>query len=381
MEIRVKGQEREEVDIVIFGNIDRNGFEDEYWNKIQPKLFFKMNKISNISSDLRKYFTLELELPNSSKDLGEKFGKKWLLKINKVGKTNIDEENKIFNLSYADFEIFLNNNSIMLIKRLKNGINNVIKNGVNPQISTKNRNTLIFGEETFQDYVKDTENVIPFIKNVILETKNKITDKITNSQKDRVKKEYDDLLSKPKIKEKDLQDFIINNKSILLSEGVYVGAEEKFSNIFGDRTKNSFFDILIITKYGVAKIIELKKHDEYILKYDKSHNKFIPTPATSAAISQLNNYLRIISRNENGEAEDIGIKKGYEPFSEGMLIIGMSNNLYDPKQSSLKGVIKSEADEMARAELLSLSFNQKNLNIITYDDFVNLATNKTDEND
>ena len=64
-------------------------------------------------------------------------------------------------------------------------------------------------------------------------------------------------------------------------------------------------DIITCNRYGFLDLIELKRNDAYLFKFDPSHNNFVPTSDLSTAISQLNNYLQVIHMHINQKTHKI----------------------------------------------------------------------------
>ncbi len=136
-------------------------------------------------------------------------------------------------------------------------------------------------------------------------------------------------------------------------------------------------DIITCNRYGFLDIIELKKSDEYLFKFDDSHNNFVPTPALSSAISQLNNYLQIIPyAYTEKDAQNKGLQ-----CASGMLMIGDKNHLIKRNNKHLDEYMKkndlSEDDInfIAQKELRKLNYSYSYIQIILYDELINTLEN------
>jgi len=142
-----------------------------------------------------------------------------------------------------------------------------------------------------------------------------------------------------------------------------------------DRKTDSSIDYLYMNKYGFIDIVELKKAEEFMFKWDKSHDNFIPTSSLSSAISQLNQYLMLLPYDKN---KGIRLVDGAESAS-GLLIIGKKDYLMK-KKSIDDYMIKYNLSEIEvfkklRLALRHLNYSLANVEVILYDELLDNLDN------
>lgn len=164
--------------------------------------------------------------------------------------------------------------------------------------------------------------------------------------------------------------------------------EVKADHRLTQRKKDSFYDIITLNRYGFLDIVELKKSDFNLFRYDKSHDTVYPNPDLSKAISQLINYLMILpsaySKDkvitlENGDIEKVrNPLKGTES-AKGLLIIGNSNTMLS-KTDFNKVLEERKIDEMElklqlKLYLRELNYSMSHIEIVTYDELLSNLKN------
>ncbi len=131
-------------------------------------------------------------------------------------------------------------------------------------------------------------------------------------------------------------------------------------------------DIITCNRFGFLDIIELKRSDMFLFKFDNSHNKLVPTSTLSSALSQLNGYLQIIPyAYETQKAKDQGLE-----CASGMLLIGDNDHLVKENDTLKKYMqdnnltienIKYEAQK----ELRKLNYSYSHMQVVLYDELIN----------
>lgn len=135
------------------------------------------------------------------------------------------------------------------------------------------------------------------------------------------------------------------------------------------RMSDSRLDILTINRYGFLDLVELKRSDEYLFKFDNSHDNIVPTSSLSTAISQVNNYLMLLPYSK-----DIGeLTKGAESAT-GMLIIGSTKYLMRPGDISAyaqkHNIQESIVNKKIRKALRDLNYSYSHIQIALYDEIL-----------
>lgn len=325
-------------------------------------------------------------------ELIQKFGKGWTLRI-VPGEGDYNQEfiDKTFILYYDDYEKFYKDH-----KKVKESAKAVSE---------------LFDEEKIPNSKKITQVI-----NQMAKRSNEFS--FTNQEKDSIAEDIPEILinSNIKLKKDDvfdinkvaIQDVIKIGRGILNKDRTvkkYIGAKdinkedawqkyfEKYGNylLFGnvkldpkvcldkDKTKSlndKYPDIITCNRYGFLDIIELKKSDEYLFKFDKSHNNLVPTSALSSAISQLNNYLQIIPY---AYTEEDAQNKGLQCAS-GMLMIGDNMHLVRESKDLEEYMKRNSLDNdylhlWAQKELRKLNYSYSYIQVILYDELINTLEN------
>lgn len=339
-----------------------------------------------------------------------------------------DELLKLFNVS----------NVIELKDKIDNKIRLMFKVGIGQMKYDKKTNTVIVYMDSFKnDIIKPAEDIKKAKKTLekIMRRENVSSLEVTKimkvisdgfenfslSEKDKVEiaKTIPDLIKKGKIKIslKDItdinrdrlidivkmgRDLILKKNGIEKKLGVdreIIGKEaawQKYFKLYGSyllfgsveetipesilstnselRKGTSRLDFLTINRYGFLDIVELKKSDEYLFKYDSSHDNIVPTPALSTAISQINNYLMLLPYdNKKGE-----LIKGSESAT-GMLVFGTSQTLMKKESilnyQSKTGMSMENINTKLRKALRDLNYSYSHIQIVLYDELLDNLDN------
>lgn len=131
-------------------------------------------------------------------------------------------------------------------------------------------------------------------------------------------------------------------------------------------------DIITCNRYGFLDIIELKRSNMFLFKFDNSHKKLVPTSVLSSALSQLNGYLQIIPyAYETQKSKDQGLE-----CASGMLLIGDTNHLVKTS-TTLNDYMKEndlnigDIEYEAQKELRKLNYSYSHMQVVLYDELIN----------
>lgn len=370
----------------VFGRIE---------NQVNKKKYYKSHFFSK--NEFKKTFKEYLyNINNISKkeELVELFGKEWTLRIADGTSDKcceIDSENKVFTIYYDDYEKFYQDNKL-------------VKN---------NSNTI----KDLYDYTKipNSNNVTNIIEK-ISERSSEIV--FNDEQKESLSDSIPDILINNNIKLKKTDVFDINKLAIndvieigrgilsknrkyekkleikdIANEDAWQKYFEKYGNylLFGnvklnpkecldkEKTKalnDKYPDLITCNRYGFLDLIELKKSDLYLFRFDKSHNNLVPTSDLSSAISQLNNYLQIIPyAYKTKDSQDKGLQ-----CASGMILIGDNNHLVKNSRD-LEGYMakhnleKNQINFWAHQELRKLNYSYSYIQVVLYDELIDNLEN------
>lgn len=130
-------------------------------------------------------------------------------------------------------------------------------------------------------------------------------------------------------------------------------------------------DIITCNRFGFLDIIELKRSDIFLFKFDNSHNKLVPTSTLSSALSQLNGYLQIIPyAYETQKAKDQGLE-----CASGMLLIGDKDHLVKESDTLKKymndnNITIESIKYEAQKELRKLNYSYSHMQVVLYDELI-----------
>lgn len=370
----------------VFGRIE---------NLVNKKKYYKSHLFSkNEFKKTFKEYLYNINKISKKEELVELFGKEWTLRIADGTSDKcceIDSENKVFTIYYDDYEKFYQDNKL-------------VKN---------NSNTI----KDLYDYTKipNSNNVTNIIEK-ISERSNEIV--FSDEQKESLSDSIPDILINNNIKLKKTDVFDINKLAIndvieigrgilsknrkyekkleikdIANEDAWQKYFEKYGNylLFGnvklnpkecldkEKTKalnDKYPDLITCNRYGFLDLIELKKSDLYLFRFDKSHNNLVPTSDLSSAISQLNNYLQIIPyAYKTKDSQDKGLQ-----CASGMILIGDNNHLVKNSQD-LEGYMakhnleKNQINFWAHQELRKLNYSYSYIQVVLYDELIDNLEN------
>lgn len=167
-----------------------------------------------------------------------------------------------------------------------------------------------------------------------------------------------------------------------------VEKEVKADRRLTQRTKDSFYDIITLNRYGFLDIVELKKSDFILFQYDDSHDTVYPTKNLSKSISQLINYLMIMPSAygeereimlENGEKEKVRDPLKGAESAKGLLIIGNSEHMLSEsdfiKVMKVRNIDKNTLKMQMKLYLRELNHSLTHIEIVTYDELLSNLKN------
>lgn len=361
--------------------------------EVPVEKYFKSHLFNKneLSSTLKEYLYIVNDLTRSE-DLLQKFGDGWTLKIVPgEGDYNGKYEEKIFTLYYDDYEKFYHDK-----KQIRNSAKAIselfdFKKKPNSKQITK-----------IIDKISERSSELCFSEQEKSNISNSIPNILMNND---IKLKKDDVFDINKVAIREVIDIgrgILNknNKVLKYIDAKDVNKEdawqkyfEKYGNylLFGnvrlnpkecldkEKTKalnNKYPDLITCNRYGFLDIIELKKSDEYLFKFDDSHNNLVPTSSLSSAISQLNNYLQIIPY---AYMEEDAQNKGLQCAS-GMLLIGDKKHLIKESTHLKRFRGKNDLSEdylnfWAQKELRKLNYSYSYIQVVLYDELINTLEN------
>lgn len=149
-------------------------------------------------------------------------------------------------------------------------------------------------------------------------------------------------------------------KNILIIQQGYIAAIEKLNTVVGG---TKFPDFCLVTHDNYLDILEIKKPDTAILKFDKSRGNYFWDPELAKAVIQVENYIESIQHN--ADAIRNFILDNYKIHLKvlrprGIILAGDTRKFTATKQ----------ADDF---RLLSLS--TKNIQFVTYDELLSRLQN------
>ncbi len=279
------------------------------------------------------------------------------------------------------------------IKRLKKGIDRLSKGeSVSSHEYTDLVAAVVGGVENVELSEKDRRELARVIPELIRKGDVKISLKdITDINKDRLRDIVclgRDLLSKKKGVEKRLdvaredigkeyawQKFFEMYGSYLLFGSIEEKLPEEWLRTASSlRSKDSRLDFLTINRYGFLDVVELKKADEFLFKFDESHDNIVPTVKLSTAISQVNNYLMMLPY----DSKKGDLRKGAESAT-GMLVIGSNKSLMKKdvmdRYASKTSMSIDDVKIKIRKALRDLNYSYAHIQIVLYDELLDNLEN------
>jgi hypothetical protein len=144
----------------------------------------------------------------------------------------------------------------------------------------------------------------------------------------------------------------IQSKILLIQQG-YIRAVEKMNIGIGEV---KFPDFSLVTHDNYLDILEIKKPDTPILKYDSSRNNYYWDAEISRAIIQVENYLANVSRFAS-EVRSFILDK-----------YAINLKVVRPRGIILAGDARTFTEQKQKDDFRLLSHGLKNVNILTYDE-------------
>lgn len=361
--------------------------------EVPAKKYFKSHLFSKneLNSKFKEYLYI-INNVTRTEELINKFGEGWTIKIvSGEGDYNKEIKDKIFILYYDDYEKFYNDKKqIRDSAKAISELFNMEKKPNSKQISqvigkiSERSNELCFTEQEKQEI---SENIPEILMNNDIKLKkddvfdiNKVAIRdVINIGRGILNKDFrvlKDIGAKDINKEDAWQKYFEKYGNYLLFGNVKLNPKECLDKEKTKDLNNRYPDIITCNRYGFLDIIELKRSDEYLFKFDDSHNNFVPTPALSSAISQLNNYLQIIPyAYTEADAQNKGLQ-----CASGMLMIGDKKHLVKSTIHLKKYMEKNKLDEdyinfTAQKELRKLNYSYSYIQVILYDELINTLEN------
>jgi len=151
----------------------------------------------------------------------------------------------------------------------------------------------------------------------------------------------------------------IQNKILLIQQG-YIRAIEKMNIGIGEV---KFPDFSLVTHDNYLDILEIKKPDTPILKFDSSRNNYYWDAEISRAIIQIENYLANVSRFAS-EVRSFILDK-----------YAINLKVVRPRGIILAGDARTFTEQKQKDDFRLLSHGLKNVNILTYDELATRLNN------
>lgn len=370
----------------VFGKIE---------NLVNKRKYYKTHLFSK--NEFKKTFREYLyNINNISKkeELVKLFGNEWTLRIadgTSETSCDIDKENKIFTIYYDDYERYYQDN-----KLVKNNSNTIRDLYDYTKIPSSNNVTNIIGkiaersdEIVFNDDQKERlSDSIPdiLINNNIKLKKTDVFDINKLAINDVIEigrgiltknRRYEKILDTKDITKEDAwQKYFEKYGNYLLFGNVKLNPKECLDKDKTEALNDKYPDLITCNRYGFLDLIELKKSDLYLFKFDDSHNNLVPTPDLSSAISQLNNYLQIIPyAYKTKDSQEKGLQ-----CASGMILIGDNNHLVQDSKHLRDYMMKHNLEKnqinfWAHQELRKLNYSYSYIQVVLYDELIDNLEN------
>ena len=353
---------------------------DEY-----HKTHIYANENGEITSELKRYLYEVFGVSNAESLINNAVGLELIIKDG-YGKPEIDLKTKKACIYYGSFEMFYNGKKE--ISKATSAIKKLYENKSPSTLQISRVLSKISEKSDELNFKKSEKNLIassiPNILNsngiklkkddVIDINKVEIMDIVELGRK-IIKKDRSILKEFPATeigRESIWQQYFNKYGTYLLFGSIKLDPQKCLSKDFTKECNDKYPDILTCNRFGFLDVIELKRSDKYLFIFDGSHNKFVPTPYLSSALSQLNGYLQIIPYAYIPEDAQ---KQGLECAS-GMLIAGCKDYLYNRNQTALLDWMekynKSE-DEVyfeCQKELRRLNYSYSHMQVVLYDELI-----------
>lgn len=375
--------------VMVFHGVFEKIINEVDSSKYHKSYLFNNNEFTKI---FREYL-YEINHISRKEELENKFGSSWTLRIvNKCDKENvINLEKKEFILDYSEYEKYYSSKkqiskSSKVLKELFDdnkkpntvGITNIIK-----KISDRS-NEMVFSQEQKKDLSKSIPEIL--INNNIKLEKQDVFDinKVAIEEVIEIgrgilnkEKKYEKILNINDISKEDAwQKYFEIYGSYLLFGNVRLNPKECLDKSKTGAINDKYPDLITCNRYGFLDIIELKKSDLYLFKFDNSHNNFVPTSDLSSAISQLNNYLQIIPYAYKAkDAQEKGLQ-----CSSGMILIGDKKHLVKEgkhlnEYKEKNNLSNEDIIFIVQQELRKLNYSYSYIQVVLYDELIDNLEN------
>lgn len=409
-QVAIKSMEQIEKQDIIFNKVEIKYKDEKSFN---PKMYFQVYKdgIGTINGNMKDILFEIFEVSKLS-DLLEQVQGNWTIIFTEGNKYHsINRKNKTVTI-YKELaeEVVKSNKRKSDIRKIANSF---YKNNGEKKISSLD---IIKAVEFARDLTKNFKmtdrhkqefiKMIPeMIKNGEIKLKQEDISEMNKKQIDEIVDLGYDILNRKRGTEKKLGikfdqihkeiawqkyfekygDYLLFGSTNITEK---VEKEIKADHRLTQRKKDSFYDIITLNRYGFLDIVELKKSDFNLFRYDKSHDTVYPNPDLSKAISQLINYLMIMpsaySKDkeitlENGATEKVrNPLKGTES-AKGLLIIGNSDAMLSKsdfdKVLEERKIGEIELKLQLKLYLRELNYSMSHIEIVTYDELLSNLKN------
>ena len=370
----------------VFGRIE---------NKVKNQKYYKSHMFSN--NEFTKFFReylYNINAISTKEELEKLFGNDWTLQIldgYSEHSCKIDYENKIFSIYYSDFEDYYSDH-----KLVKSSFNTI------KDLYDSSRIPSSFSVTNIIDKISERSSEIKFNDEQKSRIADSIPDILINNniklRKDDVfdinklaifdvieigrgiinkTKKYEKVLGIKDIAKEDAwQKYFEKYGSYLLFGNIKLNPKECLDKEKTQLLNNKYPDLITCNRYGFLDLIELKKSDLYLFKFDYSHNNLVPTPELSSAISQINNYLQVIPyAYKTKDSQDKGLQ-----CATGMILIGDNNHLVKESRHLTRYKKNHKLDESqikfwAHQELRKLNYSYSYIQVVLYDELIDNLEN------
>ena len=370
----------------VFGKIE---------NLVEDSKYYKTHLFSkNEFTKLFREYLYNINNISTKEELESLFGKEWILRIVDGFYDEsyiIDYDKKIFTIFYDDYEKYYTDNK--LIKKNSNTIKDLYDSSKIPNSNNvtniinkiaERSNEIIFNDDQKANLADSIPDIL--LNNNIKLKKSDVFDINRLDIRDVIEigrgilnknKKYEKILNTKDITKEDAwQKYFEKYGNYLLFGNVKLNPKECLDK---DKTKllnDKYPDLITCNRYGFLDLIELKKSDLFLFKFDDSHNNLVPSGDLSSAISQLNNYLQIIPYEyKTKDSQDKGLQ-----CASGMILIGDRNHLIKDSKHLREYMEKNNLDKeqllfMAHQELRKLNYSYSYIQVVLYDELIDNLEN------
>ena len=149
-------------------------------------------------------------------------------------------------------------------------------------------------------------------------------------------------------------------KNILIIQQGYISAIEKMNVTIGN---TKYPDFMLVTHDNYLDILEIKKPNTSLLKYDSSRKNYYWDTEPSKALVQTENYIEFVQNHADTVRNYIR-----DNFSLDLKVLR-------PRGIILAGDTRKFTDQKERDDFRLLSLSSKNVSFVTYDELLNRLQN------